>query len=249
MNHQKLSVVIPCFNEEATIKENLLKINAFLKENFSSFEIIAVNDGSSDRTKEIIEETQKTIPLKIVDNWINLGKGKAVRDGILASREESEIVMFLDADLAIPIEELPKFMVSIENGIDLAIASRLVPGLKVKKPVAWYRKIMELVFVALRMIIINNYSIRDTQCGFKVFRRNVAIRIFKMTTVDRFAFDSEVIFIAKKFGYDIRELPITLQNPRASHVRLVRDSINMFFALLKIRWNDLTGVYQWKKHE
>lgn len=248
MNHKKISVILPCFNEEKTIRKNLEHIYAYLKKNFSSFEIIAVNDGSSDNTREELEKSAVVLPIRIVDNWINGGKGKAVRDGVLASREESEIVMFLDADLAIPIEELEKFLLSIDNGVDLAIASRLVPGLKVKKPVAWYRKIMELVFVGLRMVIINSYNIRDTQCGFKVFRRKVAMRIFKMATIDRFAFDSEVIFIAKKFGYDIQELPITLQNPRTSHVRIVRDSINMFFALLKIRLNDLTGVYQWKKH-
>jgi dolichyl-phosphate beta-glucosyltransferase len=247
MRKEKISVVVPCFNEGKTIFQNIAKIDKYLAERFSGYEIIAVNDGSSDNTLSELRLIQQKVAIRIINNEQNEGKGKAVRDGILAS--QNEIAMFLDADLAIPIEELEKFLIEIDRGNDLVIASRFVPGLKIIKPVLWYRKIMERIFRLLRMIILNSWRVKDTQCGFKVFRAEAAKRIFSMATINRFAFDSEIIFIAKKFGYAIKELPITLQNPPKSHVRLFRDPINMFFALIKIRLNDLDGIYKWKKKD
>ncbi len=244
MLEKKVSVVIPCFNEGKTIAQNIRAINRYLKEKVGFCEIIAVNDGSRDNTLAELQKIQTEIPLKIISHPQNEGKGQAVKNGILAS--QNEIVMFLDADLAIPIEELEKFLAAIDQDYDLVIASRFIPGLKVLCPVLWYRKIMEKVFRFLRMVILNNWKVQDTQCGFKVFRTAVAKKIFFMSTVKRFAFDAEIIFIAKKFGYTIKELPVILQNPEKSHVRLFRDPLNMFFSLLEIRWNDLIRQYKWK---
>lgn len=246
MERKTLSVVVPCFNEGKTIRQNIQKIHAYLSDNFDTFEIIAVNDGSLDNTLSELETAKKELPLIIINHKKNAGKGKAVRDGVLASQHE--IVMFLDADLAIPIESLAGFIAKIDTGRDLVIASRFIPGLKVLRPVLWYRKIMEKIFRILRMAILNSWSVKDTQCGFKVFRQSAAQRIFGMATINRFAFDSEIIFIAKKFGYSIKELPITLQNPPQSSVRILFDPLNMFFALFKIRLNDLTGTYPWKQN-
>lgn len=245
MINEKISVIIPCFNEEKTIAKNIKIINEYLKEHYSFFEIIVSNDGSTDKTLERLKKIQKEIPLKIVNTEENTGKGNAVKKGILASSPESEMVMFLDADLAIPINELNKFYNTLKTQkLDLVIASRFVPGLRVIEPVLWYRKIMEKVFRLLRAIILNDWQVKDSQCGFKVFRRSSAIRIFKVTNISRFAFDSEVIFLAKKFNFSIKELPITLCNPRISHIRIFADSINMFFALFKIRLNNLRGLYK-----
>jgi len=241
MNKEKISVVIPCFNEEVNIYGNIKKIYQYLQNNFENFEIIAVNDGSNDRTLEELKKIQEEMPLVIIDNSINEGKGKAVRDGILKSN--NEIVMFLDADLAIPIEELNKFVDEIKGGYDLVIASRFVPGGKVIQKVLWYRVIMERAFRIIRTIVINNAKVKDTQCGFKVMRRDAALKIFPLSTIKRFAFDAEIIFIASKLGYNIKELPIILQNPIRSHIRIVRDSVNMFFDLIKIRINDFKKIY------
>jgi dolichyl-phosphate beta-glucosyltransferase len=245
MQDAPVSIVVPCYNEGKTIYQNIKKINNYLTRRFEEYEIIAVNDGSTDNTLSELRIIQQEVPIRLINNELNEGKGKAVRDGILSSRHE--VVMFLDADLAIPIEELEKFLEEIENGSDIVIASRFVPGLKILRPILWHRKIMEKVFRILRMIILNSWKVKDTQCGFKVFRSDAAKRIFGMSSINRFAFDSEITFIAKKFGYSIKELPITLQNPPKSHVRLFRDPINMFFALIKIRLNDLSGVYKWRK--
>ena len=240
---KKLSVIVPCFREGKTIYSNIRKISGYLAQNFLDYEIIAVVDGSPDNTREELARAALDDPkVIIIDNKINAGKGKVVKDGIL--RSTGEIVMFLDADLAIPIESIPKFLAATQQGYDLAIASRFVPGLIVTKPVLWYRKLMERVFRLLRMVIINNYTVQDTQCGFKMFTRRAAMEIFPLTTIERFAFDAEIIYIATKKNYKIKELPITLQNPVRSSIRIFRDSWNMFSDLLKIRKNNLLGKYK-----
>lgn len=239
-----ISVILPSFNEEKNIRKSVLNIEKYLKSHFKKYEIIVVNDGSTDRTSEIVKDIAKgtEIPLKVIGKKRNEGKGKAVKDGVLVSK--CELIMFMDADLAIPIEELDRFIPALEEGNDLAIASRFISKIKILKPVLWYRNIMERVFRVLRMMIINNYDICDTQCGFKLFTRSAALKLFPLLTVNRFSFDSEIIFLAKKMGFKIKELPITLQNPKESHIRIVRDSWNMFWDLIKIRLNDWRGKYE-----
>jgi dolichyl-phosphate beta-glucosyltransferase len=243
MKNRKISVVIPCYNGGKFIYQNIEKINEYLAKNFLDYEIIVVNDGSLDNTKEEIEKTKKYFPKLIsLDNQKNLGKGHAVKSGILKS--QYEVAMFLDADLAIPIESLENFIKEIDRGYDLVIASRFIPGLRVIKPVLWHRQFMEKIFQFLRMIITNNYYIKDTQCGFKVFTRRAALDIFSKITINRFAFDAEVIFIADRKKDKIKELPIILQNPTESSIRIYRDSINMIADLIRIRINYFLGKYK-----
>jgi len=243
MRDTKISVVAPCFNEEKNIRKNLKEVNGYLASRFGRYEIIAVNDGSQDKTKHELANLQREISLKIIDNAENQGKGSAVRDGVLAASEESEIVMFLDSDLGIPVEELEKFVPEIRSGYDVAIASRFVPGFKAVRPVQFHRKIMEKIFRLFRMAITNNWDVKDTQCGFKVFRREAAMKIFPKLTVKRFAFDAEVMFLANKYGFKIKELPIHLQNPPSRSLRILRDPANMVWDLLKIRMNDWRRKY------
>lgn len=244
MENEKITVVVPCYNEGPNIYKNLTKIHTYLTDNFSHFEIIVVNDGSRDNTQREIKRASIHMPLVVIESPTNMGKGHAVRQGMLAGSIDSTFIMFLDADLAIPIEELTKFISAIHSEkIDIAIASRLVPGLHVLEPVLFHRKIMEFVFRFLRAIILNDWQIRDSQCGFKVFRRNAALCIFSQTTINRFAFDSEVVFLARKMQLRIKELPITLCNPPKSHIRLIFDPINMFCSLFAIRWNHIKGIY------
>ena len=241
MNKNSISVVIPCFNESLTIYKNIEKIKDYLETRFSRYEIIAVNDGSVDDTREELERLRNDCGIFIINKKKNEGKGRAVRDGVAAS--QFDFVLFLDADLAIPIEELAKFMDEAESGMDMVIASRFVPGLKIIKPVLWYRKIMERTFRVIRMVIINNYQVKDTQCGFKLFQGKCARKVFPLLSIERFAFDAEIVFIARKLNFKIKELPISLQNPERSSIRIFRDSLNMLIDLLKIRWNDMNNVY------
>jgi dolichyl-phosphate beta-glucosyltransferase len=241
MKNNSISVVVPCFNESKTIYTNIAKIKDYLEHRFSHFEIIAVNDGSGDDTWEVLEKLRDDLGIIIINKKKNEGKGRAVRDGVLASR--FDYVLFLDADLAIPIEELAKFMDEAESGTDMVIASRFVPGLRIIKPVLWYRKIMERTFRMIRMAIINNYQVKDTQCGFKLFHGKCARKVFPLLRIKRFAFDAEIIFIARRLNFKVKELPISLQNPERSSIRIFRDSLNMLIDLIKIRWNDLNDVY------
>ncbi len=137
-----------------------------------------MNDGSADDTRDELEKLRNDFGIFIINKKKNEGKGRAVRDGVAASR--FDFVLFLDADLAIPIEELAKFMDEAESGTDMVIASRFVPGLKIIKPVLWYRKIMERTFRVIRMVIINNYQVKDTQCGFKLFQGKCARKVFPL---------------------------------------------------------------------
>jgi len=240
-----ISVVLPCFNEASNIQKNIEEIFRYLERHHQNFEIIAVNDGSTDGTLaqlKKIKSANPQIPLRVIEKKVNTGKGAAVKTGIFHSR--GDIIMFMDADQAIPIQELAKFLAAVEAGNDLAIASRFVAKIKILKPVLWYRSLMEKVFRLLRMIIINNYDIQDTQCGFKVFTRAAAQKIFPLVRIKGWSFDVEVIFLAKKKGLKIKELPITLQNPQESHIRIVRDSVNMFLDLIRIRLNNWQGRYK-----
>lgn len=243
MKNTKISVVAPCFNEGENIRKNIKKINAYLAGKFDRYEIIVVNDGSRDNTGEELEKLREEMELKIINSAENRGKGSAVRDGILASSDENEVVMFLDSDIGIPIEELEKFIEEIKAGYDLAIASRFVPGFKAIRPVQFHRKIMEKIFRLIRLAVIGNWNVKDTQCGFKVFRREAAMKIFPRLTVKRWAFDAEIIFVADKLGCRIKELPIRLQNPPSRSLRLVGDSLNMIWDLLWIRMNGWRGKY------
>ena len=244
MKNTKISVVTPCFNESKNIQKNIKRIDDYLKQRFDCYEIIAVNDGSRDNTADELLTLQKELGIKVIDNKENQGKGGAVRDGMLATSKESDIAMFLDSDLGIPIEELEKFVSEIQSGHDIVIASRFVPGLKIIQSVQLHRKLMEKAFRLIRMVITNNWNVKDTQCGFKVFRRQAAMKIFPKLTVKRFAFDAEVIFVANKCGYKIKELPIHLQNPPSRSLRIFRDPMNMVWDLLRIRRNDWKGKYE-----
>lgn len=244
MKNTKISVITPCFNESKDIRKNIKRIDDYLKQRFDRYEIIAVNDGSRDNTKEELAGLQQEIRMKVIDNADNQGKGGAIRDGVLASNKENEIVMFLDSDLGIPVEELEKFIAEIKNRHDIVIASRFVPGLKIVRPVQFHRRVMERAFRLIRMMITNNWNVKDTQCGFKVFRREAAMEIFPKLTVKRFAFDAEVIFVANKNKYKIKELPIHLQNPPSRSLRIFRDPANMIWDLLRIRMNDWRGKYE-----
>jgi dolichyl-phosphate beta-glucosyltransferase len=237
-----ISVIVPCYNEERNIQKSIRKIEEYLRVHFQTYEIIVVNDGSGDNTAIELEALQDIASLRVIHLSLNKGKGFAVREGALASRYE--VVMFLDADLGIPIEELGLFLDEVKNGFDLVIASRFVPGLRILHPVLWYRRVMEKIFRILRMMVLGIYDVQDTQCGFKVFRRRLVTEVFPLLKIERFAFDAELIFLAHKKGFLIKELPISLQNPTSSSIRIVRDSFNMFSDLLRIRINAVCGKYK-----
>lgn len=242
MKYQSLSLILPCYNLEKTIYQNIKTVHEYLASQFVEYQIIVVNDGSLDDTQVELEKARANFGITVVHYLENRGKGYAVRQGV--ARAKHGVVGFLDADLIIPMYELKVFVESIESGHDLAIASRLRPGGRVSIPVLQHRLLMEKAFRLFRVMIIGVSAVRDTQCGCKFFTKAVAQDLFSVMRVNRFSFDAELIFLAQQRAYRIKEIPITLQNPVPSSVRILRDSLAMFRDLFLIRWFDMRGYYQ-----
>ncbi|HBR22201.1 MAG TPA: glycosyl transferase [Nitrospiraceae bacterium] len=236
-----LSVVIPAYNEELRISSTLERLCGYLRDNSWEFEVIVVDDGSSDSTVSIVENlSRKYGNIRLIQYSKNAGKGHAIRTGVLSSR--GSLLLMCDADLSTPIEEIEKLTPFIRSGFDIAIGSRglMESDLVVRQP--WYREIMGKVFnVFVKIMVIR--GLKDTQCGFKLFNGNVSRRLFGKTCIKGFSFDVEVLFLARQEGYKIKEVPIRWLNSPMSKVKITRDPLKMFLDLLKIRTYWLLGKY------
>lgn len=242
--YPSISVIIPCYKEREVIVDNVLRIHEYLRTRFEHHQLIVITDGSPDGTTETIEalvRERPELPISHITFPKNRGKGAAVRAGFLTAT--AELVLMVDADLTIPITELDHFLSSIEHA-DIVIASRLAPGTVFEEPAPFHRILTARVFHLLQIFILGNFEFSDTQCGFKLFRRERLLPLFRTLTIDRYAFDAELLFLARRLNLRVAILPVHIQkDARNTNVRLLEDSINMFGALIKIRWNDFTGRY------
>jgi dolichyl-phosphate beta-glucosyltransferase len=238
----QISVIIPAYNEGRRIAPTVRDIVAFLGNNGYAYEVIVVDDGSTDSTYDVVRHIQREVPqLALVRHPVNLGKGCAVKSGFLAAR--GEFVFFTDADHSTPIEELPKFMARAHEGCDIVIASRALSDSIIVIPQDWHRRQMGCVFNWLvRAFVIG--GIHDTQCGFKCFRRERCAGIFTVQRLRGFSFDVELLFIARTLGLTIAELPVTWRNSAETRVHTLKDSLRMFRDLCRIRWNSVRGKYR-----
>ena len=237
-----LSIVIPAYNEEFRLPKTLEAIFAWLGSRPSAAEVIVVDDGSTDRTREIVAALQEKHPsLRLVPNGQNRGKGYSVRHGMLEAR--GEITLFSDADLSTPIEEADKLLAAMrDGGYDAAIGSRAMDRSLIEVHQSAGREQAGILFNRLvRWIVGIEFS--DTQCGFKAFRRERCRIIFEQQRVDRFGFDPEILFLAKRHGLGVAEVPVRWRHDSATKVNVVADGIEMFVELLGIRWNALRGCY------
>lgn len=231
----KLSVIIPCYNESKIIKESIKEIYSFLKQNknLKDFEIICIDDGSSDNTYEILKNISlKNKKIKLNKKRQNKGKGFSVREGFIISK--FNLVLFADADLSTPINELDKFLDKI-NEADILIASRNEKDSKTKRNI--FRSFISKAFLLFNGLVTGlKYS--DTQCGFKLFKKENTISIFKNQKIDGFAFDIEILLKAKNKGLIIKEIPIKWIQKEDSKVNIIWDSLKMALDIIKIRiWN------------
>jgi dolichyl-phosphate beta-glucosyltransferase len=237
-----LSIVIPAFNEEGRLPKTLDSILAYLQARTYKAEIIVVDDGSSDKTAEIVSAYQEKNPeLRLVPNGGNRGKGFSVRHGMLEAR--GEIALFSDADLSTPIEEADKLIEAIRvQGYDGAIGSRAMDRKLIEVHQSAIREVAGIFFNRMvRWIVGIEFS--DTQCGFKAFRRERSRIIFEQQRIERFGFDPEILFLAKRNGLRVAEIPVRWAHDPATKVNVLADGIRMFLELLLIRWNALRGYY------
>ncbi|MBN2251910.1 MAG: glycosyltransferase family 2 protein [Candidatus Altiarchaeota archaeon] len=236
-----VSVVVPAYREEKRIEETCRKIAGFFGEQKLSYEIIVVDDGSRDNTAGILEGCMKKDPaLKVLQNEINRGKGYSVKRGILEA--SGGFILFTDADLSTPLEESDKLLGFLQKGFDVAIGSRALPGSDVRVHQPFYREYSGRIFNFM-VRLMTSIGLKDTQCGFKCFRKNAAKNIFSRQTLDGFSFDVEDLYIAKKLGYRIKEVPVVWLNSGSTTVSFIKDAIQMFTDLLRIRINDHRGKY------
>lgn len=228
----KLSMIIPAFNEEERLPQTLAKSIEYLKRQSYDSEIIVVDDGSSDKTVNIAEEALKDFPYKVIKNDTNHGKGYSVRKGMLAA--DGDYRLFSDADLSTPIEELENLLGELQSGADIAIGSRGLPGsdLVVRQPL--FRELMGRTFNIIVQILLIP-GIKDTQCGFKLFTANAADKVFSIQKIDGWAFDVEALFIARKLGLSISEIPVRWLNSAESRVNPISAPVFMLLELFKIR--------------
>lgn len=229
-----ISIVIGAYNEEKRIKNSLCEIFNFLEKKQINHEIIVVNDGSTDKTNEVLIKIAAEIPtLRINAYEENRGKGFALRVGVLSSR--GNLVLISDADLSTPIEEIEvvlPFIKSKKN--EIAIGSRGLPLSKIIRRQSWWRQGMGKIFNKLvKLLVLEDFT--DTQCGFKLFEGKVARELFGELKTERFAFDVEILARAKKKGYRIIEVPVRWINSNHSKVNPVFDSLSMIKDLVKIR--------------
>ena len=238
-----LSIVVPAYNEARRLPPFLQRTVTYLDQRRLSYEILVVDDGSQDHTAQTVELLAQQSPaVRLIQSTSNRGKGAAVRRGMQAARGAMQL--FADADGATPIEELPHLESALAAGADLAIGSRALashdPNYTVQA--RWHRSMMGSLFNA----VVQRFGLRhiaDTQCGFKLFRRSVAQDLFSVACVDGYAFDLELLYIARQRGFRIAEVPVNWADQPGSKVRPWRDGFLMLRELMAIRKRDAQGRY------
>jgi len=235
-----LSVIVPAYNEEARIGKTLDDLRERLGQAKRPYEIIIVNDGSTDRTAEVVlSHTWGNPNLKLIQYKKNRGKGYAVKRGMMTAQGENRL--FMDADNSVSIDNFGRFYSFLEQGFDLVIASIEMPGAQVEEQNSWYRRLLgHLAKIVIRLLAVP--GIRDSQRGFKLFNQKAVQAIFPLQTIDRFGFDIELLAIARKQGLRIKELPVRWVNPAGSSVNLF-SYLSTLKELFKIRLNMLNGKY------
>lgn len=237
----KVSIIIPAYNEEQRLPATLDSVCSFMDNQKHDYEVLVVDDGSSDGTCDLVRSyEEKNAKVKLISYDENQGKGYAVRTGMLAAG--GDYVIYNDADGSSPIEEIEKLIASIDGGHDIAFGSRAKPDDSRYVNALAYRKYMGNTFNLIVQFLILP-GIQDTQCGFKMFSRNVARDIFSVAQVNGFAFDVEVLYIARLRHYNWEEVPISWSNVDGSKVNVLVDSPKMLLEVFKVRLAAWMGKY------
>ncbi|PIN70290.1 glycosyl transferase [Candidatus Woesearchaeota archaeon CG11_big_fil_rev_8_21_14_0_20_43_8] len=224
-----ISVVIPAYNEEDRLGDTLSKIKLYLDKNHDRYEIIVVDDGSLDCTVDVANDHDAIL----IKNDSNKGKGYSLRQGLSAARYD--LILFSDADLSTPIDELKKLIRYIKKH-DIVIGSRNMSGSDIQIRQPFIRSTLGKIFpFFVNLIVIDR--IKDTQCGFKLLKKNVVDRLIPHMKTDGFTFDVELLYLAKKEGFKIKEVPVRWLNDKKSKVSVIADPVKMFMSLFRIRFS------------
>jgi dolichyl-phosphate beta-glucosyltransferase len=229
-----LSVVIPCYNEEQRLPRTIEQIERYLDGRQTDHEVILVDDGSADGTRRVMEDAahrHASVRIEVLPH--NRGKGRALAVGVEAAKGDQ--ILVTDADLSTPIEELEKLQAALKDGVGVAIASRAVRGSRVEVSQPVYRVLMGKGFNLIVQAVLLP-GIWDTQCGFKLFRADVAHRVFENLSTDGFAYDPEVLYRARKQGVRIAEVPVVWRNSAPTKVQPVRSSLDMLRHVIRLRF-------------
>ena len=236
------SIVIPCYNESSRLGSSLDRIIAYSQNRGWRTEIVVVNDGSKDDTADIVRSFERRYAnVRLIENPGNRGKGYSVRNGVLNAT--GDVILFTDADLSSPIEEAEKLFGALQAGADVAMGSRWLRSelQTYRQPI--YRQLLGRMFnFALQLIL--GLHFKDTQCGFKAFTRDAAQKIFPRQRIDRWGFDPEILYLARKFKLRTVEVPVSWGHDHRSKINPVLDGSRMMWEMLCIRSNDLTGRYE-----
>jgi dolichyl-phosphate beta-glucosyltransferase len=239
MKKKTLSIIIPAFNEEDIIQKACSKVNDYLKERRINGEIVVVDDGSNDSTRKKVGMLNED-NISIMSLKTNTGKGAALREGFLKTNAKYKV--FMDADLSVPVEYLD-FMLDELKDNDVVIGSRRIKKSRIKVHQPWLRENMGRGFTFLTRLITGT-NISDFTCGFKGFTSKAAEDIFGNSKIERWAYDAEVLFLAHKYGYKIKEIPVEWKNREATRVKLGSATVTSFKDLVLMRINDLLGKYE-----
>ena len=235
------SIVIPAYNESARLGATLERVLSYVREQGWDAEVIVVNDGSRDNTAEIVKSLSAQNPaLKLLENPGNRGKGYSVRNGMLHA--QGRLILFSDADLSSPIEEAPKLLSALQAGADIAIGSRWLKAETQTQRQPLHRQLFGRIFnLMLRISLGLHFA--DTQCGFKAFRRAAAQAIFPLQKIERWGFDPEILFLARKLRFKVQEIPVAWGHSGGTRINPLVDGAKMFQEMLRVRWYSITGEY------
>lgn len=238
-----LSIVIPAYLAGRRILKTLKRISHYCRKETLTYEILVIDDASPDDTYEkAFAFAQRDPSLQVLQNDDNYGKGYSVRKGMLKAR--GEYLLFTDADMPVSIQHIQTFIQDLQNGFDLVIASKWLPGSKSRMRQGFLRRLAGRIFNLLGRLILN-LPYRDTQCGFKFFRKEAAAKIFEKQKLQGFSFDTEILFLAQKWGLRVREAPVKWRdNERESTVQVMKHALGMFLDLFRIRLYDVLGYYE-----
>ncbi len=242
MSTPDYSVIIPAYNESERIRSGLDQVLDYIGRQGWNAEVIVVNDGSRDQTRDIVLEYAGQSPaVRLVDNPGNRGKGYSIRHGMMSAVGAK--LLFTDADLSAPIREAGKLMAALAEGADVAIGSRWLQSETQTERQPLFRQFAGRIYnLLLRLILGLNF--KDTQCGFKAFSRRAAALIFPQQRIERWGFDPEILFLARKRGLTVREVPVEWAHDERSKIHPIRDGLRMFGEIVKVRWYDLSGKYR-----